>query len=224
MKKIIVAAIIAVFLVPIISRSISYFRQNRDGGANVEPGERQLIGRVSECNPRVKGIQEILQSQGFEVEEVDGFMGPQTRQAIKKFQESRSLKPTGTIDQATLMLLEAAEKTNDGGENPEIPGSVLETKKSGSTEDTIEKNKPEEFIDKSAMHDEILSYRLNSKESIKKIQFVLKSAGFYKGEVDGKMGPRTKNAIKEFQKANKLVSDGIAGPRTWEALSQYLKN
>ncbi len=56
----------------------------------------------------------------------------------------------------------------------------------------------------------------------KEIQAALKSAGFYTGEVDGKMGPRTKKAIEEFQKANGLKADGKVGPKTWAELEKYL--
>jgi peptidoglycan hydrolase-like protein with peptidoglycan-binding domain len=55
----------------------------------------------------------------------------------------------------------------------------------------------------------------------KDIQASLKSAGFYTGEVDGKMGSKTKKAIEEFQSANALVADGKVGPNTWNKLKQY---
>lgn len=59
--------------------------------------------------------------------------------------------------------------------------------------------------------------------SIRQIQTALKNAGFYKGPVDGRIGPRTKEAIKEFQKANGLEADGVAGKRTQAKLSKHLQ-
>lgn len=56
----------------------------------------------------------------------------------------------------------------------------------------------------------------------KKIQLALKKAGFYKGPVDGKIGNETKKAIKEFQKANGLRADGVAGKETRLKLRKYL--
>lgn len=56
----------------------------------------------------------------------------------------------------------------------------------------------------------------------KRIQRALRDAGFYKGPIDGNIGPQTKEAIKAFQKANDLKPDGIVGKRTWEKLSKYL--
>lgn len=60
------------------------------------------------------------------------------------------------------------------------------------------------------------------KPTNKEIQAALKNSGFYAGLVDGKIGPLTKKAIEEFQKANSLKADAKVGPNTWALLSQYL--
>lgn len=59
------------------------------------------------------------------------------------------------------------------------------------------------------------------KERIKEVQACLKNAGFYKGEVDGVKGRKTRSAIRKFQNANGLTADGVVGKMTWEALSKY---
>jgi peptidoglycan hydrolase-like protein with peptidoglycan-binding domain len=56
----------------------------------------------------------------------------------------------------------------------------------------------------------------------RQIQEALKNSGFYKGGIDGKIGPATKSAIRSFQKANKLNVDGVVGEKTWEELKKYL--
>jgi peptidoglycan hydrolase-like protein with peptidoglycan-binding domain len=58
--------------------------------------------------------------------------------------------------------------------------------------------------------------------SEKDIQQALKNAGFYQGEIDGKIGPKTKKAIEDFQAKNNLKADGKVGPLTWGKLSVYL--
>lgn len=60
------------------------------------------------------------------------------------------------------------------------------------------------------------------KPTVQEIQTALKNAGFYAGTVDGKLGPKTKKAIEDFQKANNLVADGKVGPKTWAALGTHL--
>lgn len=54
------------------------------------------------------------------------------------------------------------------------------------------------------------------------IQAALKNAGYYAGAVDDKIGPQTKKAIEEFQKAKGLQVDGKVGPKTWAVLGYYL--
>lgn len=56
----------------------------------------------------------------------------------------------------------------------------------------------------------------------KLIQTALRNAGLYSGNIDGKIGPKTKSAIEEFQRANNLKVDGKVGPQTWGALQAYL--
>ena len=59
---------------------------------------------------------------------------------------------------------------------------------------------------------------------IREIQQALKNAGFDPGAADGKMGQKTKTAIRDFQVAKGLEADGKVGPRTWSKLEPYLKS
>ena len=59
------------------------------------------------------------------------------------------------------------------------------------------------------------------KPSTRDIQQALKNSGFYQGSVDGKMGPLTKSAIKEFQRVHSLKDDGVVGKQTWAQMSTY---
>ena len=56
----------------------------------------------------------------------------------------------------------------------------------------------------------------------KDIQKALKNAGVYSGAIDGKLGPKTKKAIEEFQSSKGLKADGKVGPKTWAELEKYL--
>ncbi|MBI1952701.1 MAG: peptidoglycan-binding protein [Candidatus Omnitrophica bacterium] len=59
--------------------------------------------------------------------------------------------------------------------------------------------------------------------SPRQVQMALKAAGFYEGSVDGKLGPKTKQAVKAFQRANGLTPDGVIGSKTSAALAGHLE-
>jgi len=62
----------------------------------------------------------------------------------------------------------------------------------------------------------------NIMPTIQEIQSALKNAGLYAGAIDGKLGPKTKAAITNFQQQNGLTADGKVGSKTWEKLKTYL--
>lgn len=66
----------------------------------------------------------------------------------------------------------------------------------------------------SAKNDNIL--RVNV--SAEKLQQALKTAGYYDGAIDGKLGNRTKVAVSKFQKDHGLKADGVVGEKTWSEL------
>ncbi len=99
------------------------------------------------------------------------------------------------------------------------------------TQPEVELIKPEELPPPSPIDEELkekkpqeISLQLAPDETTKarQIQTALKNAGFDPGSIDGKIGPKTKKAIKDFQGANGLTADGKVGPKTWAKLSKYL--
>ena len=53
------------------------------------------------------------------------------------------------------------------------------------------------------------------------LQSRLKQLGHYQGEIDGKVGPQTIKAIREFQQAYKLRVTGYKDPETIQTLKKY---
>ena len=58
--------------------------------------------------------------------------------------------------------------------------------------------------------------------AVRQLQDQLKDLGYYKGSSDGEYGAATEQAVRDFQAANNLTADGIAGTKTQDALfSRY---
>ena len=65
-------------------------------------------------------------------------------------------------------------------------------------------------------------YRGLRGEDVKELQSKLESLGYDVGPIDGIFGPLTENAVKQFQKDNGLVIDGIVGQETYAALERLV--
>ena len=208
------------FVSPVRNYMNSVFHKDKS-----ELKEEQIIGTVSGYNPRVKEIQEILKEAGFEPGPMDGVIGGQTRTAIKEFQKKKSLKPTGKIGSTTQLALNREKEITNSSPQPDTETDAsLDRKPTTSVKDAHLEGGKDDLTKKAKVQDEVLSFRLKSKDRVKQIQSALKKANFYKGEIDGKTGPQTKRAIKAFQKSKGLNPDGVVGPKTWEELNKFLKN
>lgn len=61
----------------------------------------------------VRETQQILKDRGFNVG-VDGIMGPRTQAALRQFQKSENLDPTGRLNRQTLVALGIQESAASG--------------------------------------------------------------------------------------------------------------
>ena len=65
----------------------------------------------------------------------------------------------------------------------------------------------------------VMNFAVNTKQA----QTALQNAGFKPGKIDGRMGKKTLEVLKEFQKANGLKPDGKMGFKTLSKLEEYLE-
>ena len=65
---------------------------------------------------------------------------------------------------------------------------------------------------------------VKAEPNITKVQRALRAAGWNIGKIDGKMGKKTEEALKEFQKKQGLLPDGRMGYKTLTQLARYLQS
>lgn len=219
MFRLIIGIFVILFLVSFLSPAIrEYLNEGIQNlffkEAKERARERKLIGSVDVYSPRVEETQEVLKKAGFSPGPIDGRMGWQTRKAIREFQEAKGLRASGIVNQETWLELNREKETLKKEAMPQP--LVFPTEKK---QDEVKSY--EEIAKIRGPQEKVIKQRL-PKDRKKQIQIALQKAGFYKGRIDGKLGSQTKEAIREFQKANGLKPDGIVGKRTAEKLSKYL--
>lgn len=65
-----------------------------------------------------------------------------------------------------------------------------------------------------------MALRIGSQgDAVRNLQTRLRDAGFDPGGVDGKFGPRTDAAVRQFQQSKNITVDGIAGNETMRAFA-----
>ena len=64
-----------------------------------------LFGQVNLPFNLIKRVQRILNDAGFDLGSIDGLWGKRTEDALKSYQRSNGLRPTGLLDEKTRELL-----------------------------------------------------------------------------------------------------------------------
>ncbi len=112
------------------------------------------------------------------------------------------MKATGSLDPETWSLLIPAE--------PQAPAPLAVT-----PEPPVLPAEPQITLDE-------INSKLQSQETVKRIQQALKDAGYDPGSIDGKIGPKTRKAIAEFQSEHNFNAGGGIDVQTWLALGDSI--
>jgi peptidoglycan hydrolase-like protein with peptidoglycan-binding domain len=151
----------------------------------------------------IQEIQQVLKDQGFYKGQIDGSLGEETRVALKALQKKNRLKSDGKVDARTSELLK------------ELRIKQLRAPKDHSGTKAL-------LVDPAIYLDPEIVWDVDSWEGRMNIQSALKNGGYYDGKIDGKIGPRTKEAIKAFQRSKKFRADGVLGRKTLDRLKMLL--
>ena len=208
---IIVFVLVVMFVAPVRNYMNNLFVRDKS-----ELEEEQVIGTVSGYSPRVEEIQIILTDAHFDLGPADGIMGSRTRKAIRDFQKEKGLWPSGKVNSKTWLELNKEKEV--------IKKEMVMQPVVLSSENYPHEVEFEEEIRKIMEPQEKAIKERFPKDKKKQIQIALQKAGFYRAKIDGKIGLRTKEAIKAFQKAKGLRADGVVGAQTWAELNKHLRD
>lgn len=170
---------------------------------------------------RVRNVQRLLQTVGYDPGAVDGRFGERTEAAVQWFQAKHGLRPSGAIDPASLRRLRrlAREQSQPRHSTPRLAAPPLPS--AGWHGQPIGNPQPElgaRLSRWARTHGPVhplglgAGYRAkDGSQQVRRIQRVLHELGYRSGPVDGRFGPRTRASVQWLQlKYGVLPSGTIA--------------
>ncbi len=174
--------------------------------------EMEVTLRQGDSGSAVTWLQESLAELGYYDGEISGSYGRMTKEAVRLFQRAVNLSSDGVAGRNTIrQLAQAIEAKKRAEETPPVDEGFLWEGDASDDEQTA--------LDQES----ITTLRLDVRNSaVRKLQEDLTELGFYTGEITGKFGRLTKEAVRLFQRAHDIPSDGVAGPVTLAAVAQEI--
>ena len=150
-----------------------------------------VILKIGSRGEEVLRLQERLIALNYLNDTADGRFGTKTAAAVSAFQRASGLTADGIAGPKTL------KKLYESGAPAQRPAATAAP--SGGT---------------AALSTASLLRLGDKSEDVRALQQVLISLGYLSGGADGIYGTKTYLAVRAFQKANRLGTDGVAGPAT----------
>jgi len=155
-------------------------------------GAFAIIGQAHDrSQSALQNAQQQLRDDGYYKGSVDGVDGPATRSAIRRYQKENNLDVTGRLDRETQKQLGVK------GHDADDRRRDADDRRSGTADRSV----------READRDQRGTIA-PSNEAITAAQRRLHDKGFYKGNFDGRLGPETQSAIREYQKNSNLNETG----------------
>jgi len=173
--------------------------------------EMNVTLRRGDSGSEVAWLQEGLAALGYYQGEITGSYGMLTHEAVRLFQRGHDLSSDGVAGRNTIRAIAQAIKEK---EQADQTASAPEggQKETGGAEATLD---PEL----------ITTLTLGVQNSaVRQLQEDLTELGFYTGTVTGNFGNLTKEAVRLFQRANDIPSDGVAGPITLAEIAEKMED
>lgn len=133
---------------------------------------------------------------------VDGYYGPNTKNAVQTYQRKHGLAADGIVGPATWAKINGG-KTPAPAPKPKTPSFPLPSGHWYGVESSNPKNHS--------------GYHAKDRAGIRQLQQGLKDRN-WKISVDGRYGPATRQIVTSFQRKAGIRVDGACGKQTWDAI------
>ena len=116
----------------------------------------------------------------------------------------------------TLITSGAFAASNNGNNNQQPPqGAQMQHQQNqGNQQNTQDHGNMPNNDQQAAQNDQTISPQNLSKGKIRQVQQALDKDGFSTGRTDGRWGPKTENAVKEFQQSKQIQANGQLDQQT----------
>ncbi len=175
--------------------------------------EMNVTLRRGDSGSAVTWLQEGLTKLGYYEGEITGSYGSLTKEAVRLFQRGIGLSSDGVAGRNTIKAIAQAVEEQERAEQEALLWQEQGSFAGGEEESAAD---DQEWI---------TTLSLGVKNSaVRKLQEDLTELGFYTGTVTGSFGRLTKEAVRLFQRANDIPSDGVAGPVTLAEIEDEIED
>ncbi len=194
-------------------------------------------GGKTNLSALVHSLQARLNYLGYAAGPLDGHLGPQTRQAIRKFQHKLGVAPSGHIGEHWVAALQkqVVERVQQQLKQQRVYRGGTNGRLGSATVAAIRRyQKANRLAQTGALSAQLLQSlaagpsvsralrgnpnTLSNHDLIKATQYELNRMGYAAGPVDGHLGPQTVAAIRTFQHQQGLPPTGKPSPRLLKRL------
>ncbi|WNF37338.1 peptidoglycan-binding protein [Bacillaceae bacterium IKA-2] len=164
----------------------------------------QVVLKIGSRGASVSEIQSLLKEANlFDYHTITGYYGEITATGVRHFQRLANLPLNGQADAKTVEALKdhlkkvTKEPTPTTTPTPTSPATQVPTKQAETS-----------FLLKVGI----------SSEAVRELQHQLNYLGYFNHRITGYFGPITEASVKEFQKKNSLIADGLVTTSTMNKL------
>jgi peptidoglycan hydrolase-like protein with peptidoglycan-binding domain len=132
MRNLLLSTVAVLALAAAMPASAQQSRSNQPSTAQQPSAAQQSMQEQNLSKDEIQQVQQALDQKGFKSGRPDGVLGPETKNAIKEFQQKQGWNASGELDNQTLSALGVSTNgQNATGQQPRTTGEQHPSNPSG---------------------------------------------------------------------------------------------